>query len=305
MHFLILTGMSGAGKTVAIRYLEDLGALCVDNLPPMMLMPFMEACQNSQNTLVAIAADVRSGEFFDARAVTIIIDEARAAGYTIDTVFFDASDEVLVNRYKESRRDHPLSPEGYALEDAIREERERLQPLKETATHLIDTSELRPRGLQKQLNAIALSADQAPAMKVEVMSFGFKRGIPRNADLVYDVRFLPNPFYIPELGRHTGLDADVREFVIGHPVTQEFLTKVVDLLAFLLPNYITEGKHRLVIAIGCTGGAHRSVAITEYIAKKLDELGYRASASHRDIMLEQAQWNTRVVPADSLKTTSD
>lgn len=305
MHFLILTGMSGAGKTVAIRYLEDLGALCMDNLPPMMLVPFMEACQNSKNALVAIAADVRSGEFFDAKAVTTIIDEARAAGYTIDTVFFEASDEVLVNRYKESRRDHPLSAEGYALEDAIREERERLQPLKETATHLIDTSGLRPRGLQKQLNAIALSADQAPAMKVEVMSFGFKRGIPRDADLVYDVRFLPNPFYIPELGRHTGLDEDVREFVIGHPVTQEFLTKVVDLLAFLLPNYITEGKHRLVIAIGCTGGAHRSVAITEYIAKKLDELGYRASASHRDIMLEQAQWNTRVVPADSLKTTSD
>ena len=305
MHFLILTGMSGAGKTVAIRYLEDLGALCVDNLPPMMLVPFMEVCQNSKNALVAIAADVRSGEFFDAKAVTTIIDEARAAGYTIDTVFFEASDEVLVNRYKESRRDHPLSAEGYALEDAIRQERERLQPLKETATHLIDTSGLRPRGLQKQLSAIVLSADQTPAMKVEVMSFGFKRGIPRDADLVYDVRFLPNPFYIPELGRHTGLDEDVREFVIGHPVTQAFLVKVVDLLAFLLPNYIAEGKHRLVIAIGCTGGAHRSVAITEYLAQKLSELGYRTAANHRDIALEQAQWNTRVVPADSLKTTSD
>ena len=301
MHFLILTGMSGAGKTVAIRYLEDLGALCVDNLPPMMLVPFMEACQNSKNSLIAIAADVRSGEFFDAKAVTKMIDEARNVGYTIDTVFIEASDEVLVNRYKETRRDHPLSSEGYALEDAIREERERLQPLKETATHLIDTTGLKPRALQKQLSAIVLSADAQPSLKVEVMSFGFKRGIPREADLVFDVRFLPNPFYIPELGRHTGLDEDVRTFVIEHPVTQEFLIRVKDMLAFLLPNYITEGKHRLVIAIGCTGGAHRSVAITEYIAKKLNELGYRATANHRDIALEQAHWDTRVVPADSLK----
>jgi len=301
MHFLILTGMSGAGKTVAIRYLEDLGALCVDNLPPMMLVPFMEACQNSKNSLIAIVADVRSGEFFDAKAVTKMIDEARNVGYTIDTVFIEASDEVLVNRYKESRRDHPLSSEGYALEDAIREERERLQPLKETATHLIDTTGLRPRALQKQLSAIVLSADAQPSIKVEVMSFGFKRGIPREADLVFDVRFLPNPFYIPELGRHTGLDEDVRTFVIDHPVTQEFLTRVMDMLTFLLPNYITEGKHRLVIGVGCTGGAHRSVAITEYIAKKLGESGYRAAANHRDIALEQAHWDTRVVPADSLK----
>ena len=293
MHFLILTGMSGAGKTVAIRYLEDLGALCVDNLPPMMLVPFMEACQNSKNSLIAIAADVRSGEFFDAKAVTKMIDEARNVGYTIDTVFIEASDEVLVNRYKETRRDHPLSSEGYALEDAIREERERLQPLKETATHLIDTTGLKPRALQKQLSAIVLSADAQPSLKVEVMSFGFKRGIPREADLVFDVRFLPNPFYIPELGHHTGLDEDVRTFVIEHPVTQEFLIRVKDMLAFLLPNYITEGKHRLVIAIGCTGGAHRSVAIAEYLTVYLTELGYPAKVRHRDIALEQAHWEAR------------
>ena len=295
MKFLILTGMSGAGKTVAIRYLEDLGALCVDNLPPMMLVPFMEACQNSRlkNPVIAIAADIRSGEFFDGKAVTRIIDEARLIGYTIDTLFIEAADEVLVNRYKETRREHPLSAEGLSLQEAIREERERLMPLRETATHLIDTTGLRPRALQKKLSAIVLSADEQTSFKVEVLSFGFKRGIPREGDLVFDVRFLPNPFYIPELGHHTGLDADVRDFVLGHPVTEEFLKKVMDMLAFLLPNYIAEGKHRLVIAIGCTGGAHRSVAIAEYITARLTELGYRATVNHRDIALEQAHWETR------------
>ena len=295
MKFLILTGMSGAGKTVAIRYLEDLGALCVDNLPPMMLVPFMEACQNSnlKNPVIAIAADIRSGEFFDAKAVTRMIDEARRVGFTIDTLFIEASDEVLVNRYKETRREHPLSSESLNLEEAIREERNRLMPLRETATHLIDTTGLRPRALQKKLSAIVLSADTQPALKVEVMSFGFKRGIPREGDLVFDVRFLPNPFYIPELGHHTGLDQDVKDFVLNHPVTQEFVAKVTDMLKFLLPNYITEGKHRLVIAIGCTGGAHRSVAIAEYTAAYLKELGYSVSVNHRDIALEQAHWETR------------
>ena len=150
MQYLILTGMSGAGKTVAIRYLEDLGALCVDNLPPMMLVPFMEACQNTNlhKPMIAIAADVRSGEFFDAKAVTRMIDEARLVGFHIDTLFFEASDEVLINRYKETRREHPLSSEGFSLEEAIREERSRLQPLKEAANHLFDTSNLRPRALQ-------------------------------------------------------------------------------------------------------------------------------------------------------------
>ena len=218
MQYLILTGMSGAGKTVAIRYLEDLGALCVDNLPPMMLVPFMEACQNTNlhKPMIAIAADVRSGEFFDAKAVTRMIDEARLVGFHIDTLFFEASDEVLINRYKETRREHPLSSEGFSLEEAIREERSRLQPLKEAANHLFDTSNLRPRALQKMLSEIVLH-----------------------------------------------------------------------------PNYINEGKHRLVIAIGCTGGAHRSVAIAEYVAAELQKLGYGVNVNHRDIALEQAHWAAR------------
>ena len=293
MQFLIVTGMSGAGKTVAIRYLEDLGALCVDNLPPMMLVPFMEACKNVKNPVVAIAADIRSGEFFDAKAVTRMIDEARTVGFAIDTVFIEAGDEALVNRYKETRREHPLSADGLTLEEAIREERERLMPLRETATHLVDTSDLKPRALQKILREIVLSADEQPSLKVEVLSFGFKRGIPREADLMFDVRFLTNPFYIPELRQHTGLDADVRDFVMNHPVTQEFMNKVVDMLGFLLPNYITEGMRRLVIAIGCTGGCHRSVAIAEAISRKLGEMGYKTGVTHRDMAMEQAHVKAR------------
>ena len=293
MHFLIVTGMSGAGKTVAIRYLEDLGALCVDNLPPVMLVPFMEACRNVKNPVVAVAADIRSGEFFDARAVTKMIDEARMVGFTIDTLFIEADDQTLVNRYKETRREHPLSADGLTLEQAIREERERLMPLRETATHLVDTTSLKPRALQKILRAVVLSADEQPSLNVEVLSFGFKRGIPREADLMFDVRFLPNPFYIPELSQHTGQDADVRDFVMEHPVTRTFMAKAMDMLGFLLPNYITEGKHRLVIAIGCTGGCHRSVAIAEAISHRLGEMGYKAGVTHRDMAMEQAHVKAR------------
>ena len=179
------------------------------------------------------------------------------------------------------------------LHEAIREERNRLMPLRETANHLIDTSNLRPRALQKMLKEIVFSAGTEPPLRVEVLSFGFKRGIPREGDLVFDVRFLPNPFYIPELGSHTGLDQDVKDFVLEHPVTKEFLVKCMDMLQFLLPHYITEGKHRLVIAIGCTGGAHRSVAIAEYISARLEELGYHTTVNHRDIALEQAHWETK------------
>ena len=295
MKFLIVTGLSGAGKTVAIRTLEDLGALCVDNLPPMMIIRFMEACKNStlRNPIVAIAADIRSGEFFDAKAVVKMIDEARTVGYQIDTLFIEATDDVLLNRYKETRRDHPLAVEGLSLEDAIRAERARLQPLRETASHVIDTSELRTRALQQRLRAIVEEADSEPSLRVEILSFGFKRGIPRDGDLVFDVRFLPNPFYIQELGHHTGLDADVRDFVLGHPVTQEFLQKCMDMLDFLLPHYVDEGKHRLVIAIGCTGGAHRSVAIAEYIYQQLKERGEHVRITHRDLVIEQAHWNAK------------
>ena len=292
MQFLIVTGLSGAGKTVAIRTLEDLGALCVDNLPPMMLVRFMEACKATSiaRPLVAIAVDIRSGEFFDAKAVVKMIDEARSVGFAIDTLFIEASDTMLLNRYKETRRDHPLAAEGMTLEEAIAAEKSRLQPLRETANYLVDTSELKTSAMQAKLRQIVQQAGQEQSLRVELLSFGFKRGIPRDGDLVFDVRFLPNPFYIPELGRHTGLDDDVKAFVLEHPVTKEFLVKCMDMLSFLLPNYVNEGKHRLVIAIGCTGGAHRSVAIAEYICEELQKLGHRATVTHRDLAIEQAHW---------------
>lgn len=285
MQYLILTGMSGAGKTVAIRYLEDLGALCVDNLPPMMLVPFMEACQNTNlhKPMIAIAADVRSGEFFDAKAVTRMIDEARLVGFHIDTLFFEASDEVLINRYKETRREHPLSGEGLSLEEAIREERSRLQPLKEAANHLFDTSNLRPRALQKMLNQIVLHAGEESPLRVEVLSFGFKRGIPREGDLVFDVRFLPNPFYVPDLKRKTGMDSEVYDYVFSFPQTKTFIEKLEGMLSFLLPLYAEEGKSTLVIAVGCTGGHHRSVSVARCVAAYLTELGYPAFENHRDV----------------------
>lgn len=292
MRFLLVTGMSGAGKTVATRYLEDMGALCVDNMPPMMMVKFMEACVTTSMhfSMVALSVDVRSGEFFDAKAVSKLIHEARQLDYHIETLFMEASDDVLVSRYKETRRDHPLAGESVSLTEAIAEEREMLQPLRETANYLIDTSLLKPKQLQKRLQAIVSNEDDSVPLRIEVMSFGFKRGLPRQADLVLDVRFLPNPFYIEGLGCHTGLDEDVRDFVMDHPVTVEFMDKTKDLLDFLLPHYHEEGKQRLMIAIGCTGGAHRSVAITEAIGQHLRERGYQVRTSHRDLELEQAHW---------------
>ena len=298
MRFLLLTGMSGAGKTAATRYLEDMGAFCVDNLPPVMMLKFLEACQSSamHNPVVALAVDVRSGEFFDAKAVRKLIDETRTLGYQIDTIFMEASDDVLVSRYKETRRDHPLAGESVSLMEAIARERELLEPLRETANYVIDTSVMKPRSLQAKLRGIVSSDSGDAPLRIEVMSFGFKRGLPRQADLVFDVRFLPNPFYIPGLGRHTGLDADVREFVMEHDVTREFMRKVTEMLDFLIPHYQEEGKHRLVIAIGCTGGAHRSVAMTEAVGGYLRDKKYQVDVNHRDLDVEQALWKAGAEP---------
>ena len=294
MKYLLLTGMSGAGKTAALRFFEDAGALCVDNLPPMMILKLMEACEETTSgyPFAAFSVDVRSGAFFDAEAVSRLLQETRSLGREVETIYLEASDEVLLTRYKESRRDHPLASARVTLTEAIARERSMLAPLRETADYLIDTSTMKPRQLQKKLQSL-ISADEAQPesrMRMEVMSFGFKRGLPRQADLVLDVRFLPNPYYIPELCRHSGLDADVRDFVLGHPATQVFLEKTKDLLAFLIPHYQEEGKHRLVLAVGCTGGAHRSVAIAEALGGWLRESGYQVEISHRDTALEQAHW---------------
>ena len=298
MKYLIVTGLSGAGKTACVRYLEDRGSFCMDNIPPMMLPRLIEAfdAAHTRTQTVTIAVDARSGEFFDAAAVAHMIRELVQLGHQIETIFMEASEETILNRYKETRRDHPLSQEGMTLTQAIAEERNRLQPLRETANYVIDTTNLTARSLRRTLEKTLgnLNADEAP-MRAEVLSFGFKRGLPRQADLVVDVRFLPNPFYIDALCRHSGLDDDVREFVMEHPVTKEFMEKWKDMLAFLIPHYKDEGKHRIVIAVGCTGGAHRSVAIAEAIGKYLrEEMGLPTEISHRDLLLEQARWTTPV-----------
>ena len=302
MKYLIVTGQSGAGKSACVRFLEDKGSFCMDNMPPMMVPKLIEAFDtaHTRSQTVTIAVDVRSGEFFDAAAVAHMIRELVQVGHPIETIFMEASDETILNRYKETRRDHPLSQEGLSLTQAIVEERVRLQPLREIANYVIDTTNTSPRTMKKlfEKSLSSLTADE-PSMRAEVMSFGFKRGLPRQADLVIDVRFLPNPFYIEALCRHNGLDADVRDFVMENPVTKEFMEKWKDMLAFLIPHYKEEGKHRMVIAVGCTGGAHRSVAIAEAIGAFLREQGMPTEINHRDLMLEQARWNTPVEDGES------
>ena len=297
MKYLIVTGLSGAGKTACVRYLEDKGSFCMDNIPPMMLPKLLEAFDTTPTRwqTVTIAVDARSGEFFDAHAVAQMIRELSRGGHVMETIFMEASDETLLARYKETRRDHPLSQEGLTLMEAIAEERLRLQPLRETADYVIDTTGMTSRAMKKKLDeSLGSMGDGEPPIRAEVMSFGFKRGLPRQADLVIDVRFLPNPFYIESMCRHTGLDPDVREFVMDHPVTREFMKKWTDLLSFLIPCYREEGKHRLVIAVGCTGGVHRSVTIAEAIGARLREQGLPTEINHRDLLLEQARWNNPV-----------
>ncbi|MBR4502437.1 MAG: RNase adapter RapZ [Clostridia bacterium] len=294
MKYLIVTGQSGAGKTACVRYLEDKGNFCIDNIPPIMIPRLIEAFDSATGrySAVAIGVDVRSGEFFDAQAVSGLLRELNRLGHSIQVIFMEASDDTLLNRYKETRRDHPLCQEGMNLTQAIAEEKNRLQPLREVANYIIDTTGMNSQALKKALNDTLGEGQKEVPIRVDVMSFGFKRGLPRQADLVADVRFLPNPFYIEKLRPHTGRDADVRDFVMDHPVTAEFMQKWKDLLSFLIPHYKEEGKHRLVIAIGCSGGVHRSVAIAEAIGSFLQAQGYPTEVSHRDMLLEQSNWIT-------------
>lgn len=294
MRFILLTGMSGAGKTTSLRYLEDMGCLYVDNLPPAMVMRFMELCAKSSpsTSTVVMAVDIRSGDLFDAHTVRNLIAGARSTGTDVRVLFLEASDETLLNRFKETRRDHPLLTEAGSLPLAIAMERERVQPLREMADMVLDTTALRPAALRTRLSEVLAlsSAEEMEKIRVQLVSFGFKRGVPRDADLVVDVRFLPNPFYIDDIRFQTGLQSGVRAFVLDAPVTQTFLEKELDMLKFLLPHYQAEGKRRLVIGVGCTGGAHRSVAISEALGESLRSAGYAVTVRHRDIELEKENW---------------
>ena len=293
MRFLIVTGLSGAGKTSILRHLEDNGYQCMDNIPPLLLAPAFTLCEKVEvDTPVALGVDSRSGALFNAEAVINAIDQS-GDSHDISILFLEADTETLIDRYKETRRDHPLMKNGTSLERAIAKEREMLQPLRERANYVLSTGGLRPRELCARVDELLADGENQATLRTEIMSFGYKRGIPRESDLVFDVRFLPNPFYIKEIRAYTGLEAPVRDYVMGKEETREFLSHLYELVDYLLPLYQREGKRRLMIAIGCTGGAHRSVAISEALGAHLRALGHPVSVSHRDITLEEASWPFR------------
>ncbi|MCM3618836.1 RNase adapter RapZ [Sutcliffiella horikoshii] len=281
VELVIITGMSGAGKTVAIQSLEDLGFFCVDNLPPTLLPKFLELMEESGNKMnkVALVMDLRGREFFDS-LFEALDDISELSWVTPQILFLDAKDSVLVSRYKETRRSHPLAKSGLPLE-GIEHERELLEELKGRAQLILDTSNLKPRELrEKILKQFATHSKQT--FKLNVVSFGFKYGLPIDADLVFDVRFLPNPHYIDHMRPMTGLDEEVSSYVLKWTETQKFVEKLSDLLSFMLPYYKREGKSQLVLAIGCTGGQHRSVTLAEYFAKHYKD-EYDTLLTHRDI----------------------
>ncbi|WP_102273853.1 RNase adapter RapZ [Cytobacillus massiliigabonensis] len=280
-QMVIITGMSGAGKTVAIQSFEDLGFFCVDNLPPTLLPKFLELMKESGNKMnkVALVMDLRGREFFD-HLFKALDDLSETSWVTPQILFLDADDSTLVRRYKETRRFHPLAPSGLPLE-GIKHERELLEELKGRAQLIYNTTRLKPRELREKI-LTEFSVNKTTLFTVNVMSFGFKHGIPIDADLVFDVRFLPNPHYIEHMRPKTGLDEEVSTYVLKWSETQKFLEKVTELLSFMLPHYKREGKAQLVIAIGCTGGQHRSVALTEYIGDFFKN-EYHTRITHRDI----------------------
>lgn len=281
-RLVIITGMSGAGKTIAVQSLEDLGFFCVDNLPPVLIPKFAELIDQSKGRIgkVALVIDLRGREFFTSLSESLrTIKENYTLTYEI--LFLDATDQALVQRYKESRRRHPLAPDGLPLE-GIQLERKLLEELKGMASQVIDTSSLKPAELKERIVSRFTGLGKG-SISVNVISFGFKYGVPIDADLIFDVRFLPNPHYVEHLRPNTGQDADVYDYVMKWNETQEFLTKLIDMLQFLIPKYAKEGKSQVVVGIGCTGGKHRSVAIAEYLGKMLGNSETETvRVSHRD-----------------------
>ncbi|MDQ0254586.1 UPF0042 nucleotide-binding protein [Evansella vedderi] len=282
LELVIITGMSGAGKTVAVQSFEDMGYYCIDNLPPALIPKFIDLVDGSAGRLqkVALVIDLRGREFFD-QLFESIDTIGREAKLTPQIVFLDARDPVLVRRYKETRRSHPLAAGGSPLE-GIQAERALLDELKGQAQMIIDTSDLKPVQLRERIiQRFSLSDKQV--FNVHLLSFGYKHGIPIDADLVFDVRFLPNPHYIDHMRPQTGLDKEVSDYVLKWSETQQFIEKLYDLLAYMLPHYKREGKRQLVVAIGCTGGKHRSVTLAEYFKENLGDMGYYTYVTHRDI----------------------
>lgn len=283
MRFVIVTGLSGAGKTQAIRSLEDIGFFCIDNLPPTLIPKFAEACYQTEGRIdkIALVIDIRGGKFFDDLFESL--NYLKLQEYRYEILFLDASDEVLVKRFKESRRKHPLAPDGRVL-NGILMERNRLSDVKHIADQIIDTSKLSTRELREKITLIYSEEGQIETqLMITVVSFGFKYGIPVDSDLVFDVRFITNPFYIPELKHYSGNDEPVKEYVLGFEETKTFIQRLDDMVEFLIPNYVKEGKRQLIISIGCTGGRHRSVAIANELYRILKEKGHKVNIDHRDI----------------------
>ena len=271
MRLVIVTGMSGAGKSTALKMLEDMGYFCVDNLPVPLIPKFAEllAVPGTEMNKAALGVDIRSGQSFQELAnVLKVLDEG---GCQYEILYLESSDDVLVKRYKETRRFHPLAGSDGRVEDGLKRERELLGFLKKKADYLVDTSHMLTRELKAELNKIFVQNKEYKNLYITVLSFGFKYGIPNDADLVFDVRFLPNPYYIEELRPMSGNDQPVRDYVMNNDTAKQFLTKLTDMVEFLIPNYISEGKTQLVIGIGCTGGKHRSVTLANELYEALEK----------------------------------
>lgn len=284
MEFLIVSGLSGAGKSTVMSILEDSGFFCVDNLPPVLIPKFAEMCMggNGSYERVAMVCDIRGGMTFDPLFEALDILCEMKFEYKI--LFVEAKTETIIKRYKETRRSHPLMTEGLTLPEAVERERLAMEPVRERARYIITTTDLPTKKLRDQVLDLFLPArKKTNEMSISVTSFGFKYGVPPEADLVFDVRFLPNPFYVEELRIKTGLDEPVRDYVFSCRETTEFMEHLKGMIAFLLPHFIEEGKSALVIAVGCTGGHHRSVAITHALSEYIRELGYNAGENHRDM----------------------
>ena len=284
MKIIIVTGMSGAGKSTALNVLEDEGYYCVDNMPISLMPKFAELAdghnQDKGYNNIALGIDIRSGHSL--AELDSVLDYMKEKKYEYTIVFLESSDEVLIKRYKETRRAHPLAKDG-RVDKVIMLEREQLKFLKQRADVIIDTSQLLTREFKEELEKIVLGRKEFNNLMVTVLSFGFKYGIPSDADIVFDVRFLPNPYYVEELRPLTGNDKKIQDYVMKAPEAEEFLERVDGLIQFLLPNYVKEGKSSLVIAVGCTGGKHRSVTLANAIAKRLSKTPYGCKVEHRDI----------------------
>ncbi len=283
MRFVILTGMSGAGKSTALKMMEDIGFYCVDNLPIPLIAKFAELIFESSNELekVALGIDIRNGKKL--QELLDVLDIVKNSNLKCEILFLDAEDDVLIKRYKETRRSHPLA-QGDRVDKGIAKEREQLETLKKHSDYILDTSRLLTRELKNELENIFVKNQNFNSMVVSVLSFGFKYGIPSDSDLVFDVRFLPNPFYLDELKPLNGNDKEVRDYVMQYPAAHEFIEKLESMMKFLIPHYIDEGKSQLVISIGCTGGKHRSVTLANELYERLSGGdGYGLRIEHRDI----------------------